>query len=192
MRRILIVLLFTLSETAPIVLAHPDLASAATYTIAINGAPNCGTSMFCYSPSSLTVTAGDTVTWVNNSTAPHTVTSATHPHALETAPATAAPERAVITDNQCERRHLHLHLHQTWQVQVLQRYTRPRDVARENYGRRSYEHDLSHTFDTDNRPPHLCDDRRDPRSSDSPVDGCVYVHGCHRRHSQLWDLGVLL
>ncbi len=75
LRRILIVLLFALSETAPIVLAHPDLASAATYTIAINGAPNCGTSMFCYSPSSLTVTAGDTVTWVNNSTVPHTVTT---------------------------------------------------------------------------------------------------------------------
>jgi plastocyanin len=59
---------------APIVLVHPDLANAASHTVAINGAPNCGTSMFCYSPSSLTVTAGDTVTWVNNSPAPHTVT----------------------------------------------------------------------------------------------------------------------
>ncbi len=73
-RRISIVLLFTLSVTAPIVLALPHLASAATHTIAINGAPNCGISKFCYSPSSLAVTAGDTVTWVNNSTAPHTVT----------------------------------------------------------------------------------------------------------------------
>jgi plastocyanin len=59
---------------APIVLVHAALADAASHTVAINGAPNCGTSMFCYSPSSLTVTAGDTVTWVNNSTAPHTVT----------------------------------------------------------------------------------------------------------------------
>jgi plastocyanin len=75
MRRILIVLLFTFSGAAPIVLAHPDLASAATHTVAINGAPDCGTSLFCYNPSSLTVTAGDTVTWVNNSTASHTVTS---------------------------------------------------------------------------------------------------------------------
>ena len=74
MPRILIVLLFTLSATAPIVLTQPHLASAASPTITINGAPNCGTSMFCYSPSSLTVTAGDTVIWVNNSTAPHTVT----------------------------------------------------------------------------------------------------------------------
>ncbi len=74
MRRILIVLLFTLSATGLIVLTQPHLASAATHTIAINGAPDCGTSMFCYSPSSLTVTAGDTVIWVNNSTAPHTVT----------------------------------------------------------------------------------------------------------------------
>ena len=74
MRRLLTVLLFTLSGTAPIMLAQPQLAGAATHTIAINGAPNCGTSKFCYSPSSLTVTAGDTVTWVNNSTAPHTVT----------------------------------------------------------------------------------------------------------------------
>jgi plastocyanin len=73
-RRILIVLLITLSVTAPIVSAHPQLVSAATHTIAINGSPNCGTSKFCYAPSSLAVTAGDTVTWVNNSTAPHTVT----------------------------------------------------------------------------------------------------------------------
>ena len=82
MRRILIVLLFALSATATIVLAHPQSASAATHTVAIDGAPNCGTSKFCYSPSSLTVTVGDTVTWVNNSTAPHTVTRCASIHVL--------------------------------------------------------------------------------------------------------------
>jgi plastocyanin len=74
MRRLLTVILFTLSGSAPIVLAHPQPAGAAPYTITINGAPNCGASKFCYSPSSLTVTAGDAVTWVNNSAVPHTVT----------------------------------------------------------------------------------------------------------------------
>ncbi len=195
MRRILIVLLVTLSETAPIVLAHPQLASAASHTIAINGAPNCGTSMFCYSPSSLTVTAGDTVTWVNNSTAPHTVTRCDPSTCPGRGRGRRRPERTVITDNQCERRHLHLHLHQTRQVQVLQRHTRPRHVARENYGRRSYDHDHDHDhdqYDIDNRPLHLDDDRRDPCRSDSSDDGSVYVHGCHQWHTQLWDLDVLL
>jgi plastocyanin len=74
MRRIWIVFLLTLSGTVPVVLAHPSPVSAATHTVAIDGPPDCGTSMFCYSPSSLTVTAGDTVTWVNNSTASQTVT----------------------------------------------------------------------------------------------------------------------
>jgi plastocyanin len=77
MRRVLVLLLFALSETVPIVLVQPHPASAATHTITINGAPYCGTSLFCYSPSSLTVTAGDSVTWVNNSPAPHTVTRCT-------------------------------------------------------------------------------------------------------------------
>jgi plastocyanin len=68
-RRFLPVLLFALSTTAPIVLSHPDSAGATTHTVAIEDSPNCGASMFCYSPPSLAVTAGDTVTWVNNSAA---------------------------------------------------------------------------------------------------------------------------
>ncbi len=66
--------LLALSATATIVLAHPHSASATTHNVAIDGAPNCGPAMFCYNPSSFTVTVGDSVTWVNNSAAPHTVT----------------------------------------------------------------------------------------------------------------------
>jgi plastocyanin len=51
-----------------------QLTGAFTYTVAIDGTPNCETSMFCYNPSSLAVNVGDTVNWVNNSTAPHTIT----------------------------------------------------------------------------------------------------------------------
>ena len=54
--------------------ATRQLTGAFTYTVAIDGTPDCGTSMFCYNPSSLAVNAGDTVTWVNDSTAPQTVT----------------------------------------------------------------------------------------------------------------------
>ena len=66
--------LLALSATATIVLVHPHSASATTHNVAIDGAPNCGTAKFCYNPPSLTVTAGESVTWVNNSAAPHTVT----------------------------------------------------------------------------------------------------------------------
>jgi plastocyanin len=77
--RVLSCALLALSAAA-IVLAQPHSANATTHDVAIDGAPNCGTAMFCYNPSSLTVTVGDSVTWVNNSVASHTVTGC-HPSA---------------------------------------------------------------------------------------------------------------
>jgi plastocyanin len=72
--RFLLVVLFAMSATATLVLTQPHSVSANTNTVVIDGAPNCGHSKFCYNPSSLTVTVGDTVTWVNNTASPHNVT----------------------------------------------------------------------------------------------------------------------
>jgi plastocyanin len=51
----------------------PGAADAAT-AVAINGAASCSGTTFCYVPAAATVPSGDTVTWTNQSGAPHTVT----------------------------------------------------------------------------------------------------------------------
>jgi plastocyanin len=48
-------------------------AHAAT-AVTIDGAASCGGSAFCFSPAAVSVASGDTVTWTNQSGAPHTVT----------------------------------------------------------------------------------------------------------------------
>jgi plastocyanin len=51
-----------------------DAAHAAT-AVTINSAPTCSGTTFCYTPSTVTVPSGDTVTWTNESGgAPHTIT----------------------------------------------------------------------------------------------------------------------
>jgi plastocyanin len=47
-------------------------AEAAT-AVAINGVASCSGTIFCYAPATVTVSGGDTVTWTNQSGAPHTV-----------------------------------------------------------------------------------------------------------------------
>jgi plastocyanin len=51
----------------------PGAADAAT-AVTINGAASCSGATFCFVPAAATVPSGDTVTWTNQSGAPHTVT----------------------------------------------------------------------------------------------------------------------
>jgi plastocyanin len=53
--------------------ALTDPVGAAT-AVTISGAGGCSGTTFCYVPASATVASGDTVTWTNQSGAPHTVT----------------------------------------------------------------------------------------------------------------------
>jgi amicyanin len=52
----------------------PTQAAAASYSVQIAN--------YAYSPSSITVNVGDTVTWTNDDTAPHTVTTSSGPQSL--------------------------------------------------------------------------------------------------------------
>jgi plastocyanin len=49
-------------------------SAAAATAVTINGVAGCTGTIFCYVPPTVTVSSGDTVTWTNQSGAPHTVT----------------------------------------------------------------------------------------------------------------------
>jgi plastocyanin len=51
----------------------PDAAGAAT-AVTIDGPTGCTGTTYCYTPPTVTVASGDTVTWTSQSPAPHTVT----------------------------------------------------------------------------------------------------------------------
>src|SRR4051794_41691956 len=57
-----------------VVWAAPDGAAAASHAVVISG--------YAFQPASLTVTAGDTVTWTNADQAPHDVTTTSAPVAI--------------------------------------------------------------------------------------------------------------
>src|SRR4051812_8236009 len=58
----------------PTASAAPPRAAASTHAVAISG--------YAFAPASLTVTAGDTVTWTNADQAPHDVTTTSAPVAI--------------------------------------------------------------------------------------------------------------
>jgi plastocyanin len=49
-------------------------SAEAAPAVTVNGATGCTGTIFCYVPPTVTVSSGDTVTWTNQSGAPHTVT----------------------------------------------------------------------------------------------------------------------
>ena len=55
----------------------PDISATSTHTISIpqgTAVPGCETTNACFSPAMVSINAGDTVEWVNEPTAAHTVT----------------------------------------------------------------------------------------------------------------------
>lgn len=66
------------AATGSLAVATPWSAAAATASVAIKeGPPGCSSPSYCYTPATVTVFPGDTVTWSNGSDAPHTVTRCT-------------------------------------------------------------------------------------------------------------------
>lgn len=74
MRRTITAVALALAVAMLALLHAPTPAAAASHTVQIEN--------YAYSPSSITVNVGDTITWTNDDTAPHTVTTSSGPQSL--------------------------------------------------------------------------------------------------------------
>lgn len=72
-----VVILATVVTAFLVALLGAPRADAAGPTVNITGTGASCTAAFCYQPDSLTVRSGDSVTWTNGSSAPHTVARCT-------------------------------------------------------------------------------------------------------------------
>ena len=69
-----------ITVTPPVVEDVPDMSGPTTVTVSMpegTSVPGCEETNECFIPATVTINAGDTVSWVNDDTAAHTVTSGT-------------------------------------------------------------------------------------------------------------------
>jgi plastocyanin len=85
-------------------IATPLTAGAGGASVSMKeGPPGCSTPSYCYTPNSVTIAPGDTVTWTDLSDAPHTVTRCTPAACQGNGPGTGTdngPQSGTVNPNQ--------------------------------------------------------------------------------------------